>query len=148
MYVGMNLLVLCGLVLCVSCFNVIQRSCAIWLYRYRRAEFEKRQGVQHGLLPLCQNYKHVVHIDADAFLLGRINAVYQKHPETDTVIGFDDGTDSLSNLEVLFQVKKPADFSDTAYAFNAGIVFYVNGPNVKQLMRDFMFYITIGISLK
>lgn len=91
---------------------------------------------------LCvRNYKHVIHIDADAFLLGRIDAVYQKHPEPDTVIGFDDGTDALSNLEVLFQVKKPADFSDTAYAFNAGIVFYVNGPNVKQLMRDFMFYI-------
>lgn len=91
---------------------------------------------------LCiRNYRQVVHIDADAFLLARIDVPFERHNAPDTVIAFDDGVEALENLDILFGEAKPEGLSDTLYAFNAGLVFYTNGPGVKRLMRDFMFYI-------
>lgn len=90
---------------------------------------------------LCvRKYKHVIHIDADAFLLSNVSSLFKDVPE-DTVIAFTDGRDDLSNLEKLYAVKKPAAFRDTDYAFNAGVVFYSNGPGVRELARDFMFFV-------
>jgi len=91
---------------------------------------------------LCvRDYHRVVHIDADAFLLAPLDALLGRHHAPDTVVACDDGRDPLENLEALFGVSKPSDFSDALYAFNAGLVLYVNGPGVRALMRDFMFYI-------
>jgi len=91
---------------------------------------------------LCvRNYKRVVHIDSDAFLLARVDDIYDWHSEPDTVVGFEDDYDELPRLEPLFKVKKPDDFTGSQYGFNAGIVFYVNGRGVKELMRDFMFFV-------
>lgn len=87
------------------------------------------------------NYRHVAHIDGDAFLLGRIDEVFEWHPEPDTIIAFDDEEDELPNLEPLFGIQRPAWFQGGLYGFNAGIVMYVNGSNVKQFARDFMFYV-------
>lgn len=83
----------------------------------------------------------IVHIDSDAFLLSRIDELFVRHPETNTVITFDDGGEDLPHLELLYGVIKPEEFDSNLYGFNAGIVIYRNGPGVKELMKDFCFYI-------
>lgn len=91
---------------------------------------------------LCvKEYDKVIHIDADAFLLSDIDIIFEKYPQPNTVIACDDGVDDLSNLEKFYNIKKPDDFSDRFYAFNAGVIFYRNGEKIKQLAKDFMFYI-------
>lgn len=85
--------------------------------------------------------KYIVHIDSDAFLLARVDDLFERHGQPDTVIGFDDGDDPLDNLERIHGVAKPADFDPRTYAFNAGIVFYVNGPRLREMMKEFCFYI-------
>jgi hypothetical protein len=87
------------------------------------------------------NAPRVVHIDSDAFLLGRVDELFERHRTPDTVIGFDDGSESLDHLEVLYGVPRPAGFDGDAYAINAGVVFYVNGPGVRELLTDFSYYI-------
>jgi hypothetical protein len=68
--------------------------------------------------------------------------MFDKYPEPNTVIGFDDGfQERLPNLKSLYGVENPQNFNGEQYAFNTGVIFYVNGPGVKQLARDFMFYI-------
>lgn len=90
---------------------------------------------------LCvRNYKRVVHIDCDAFLLAKIDEMFDKHNELNTVIGFEDDNDELPNLEPIFSIKKPACFNGAQYGFNAGIVFYINGAGTKKMVRDFMFF--------
>jgi len=83
----------------------------------------------------------IVHIDSDAFLLSKIDEIFLRYPAADTVIGFDDGTETLDHLEALYGISKPADFDPNLFAFNAGIVFYVNGPGLRRLMTEFSFYI-------
>ncbi|MGI4791111.1 MAG: hypothetical protein ACRYFS_19970 [Janthinobacterium lividum] len=91
---------------------------------------------------LCvKNYRHVIHIDCDAFILARVDEIFARYDEPGTVIAFDDGAEELKNFEALFDTPKPVDFRDTDYAFNAGIVFYVNNRAIKQLARDFMFFV-------
>jgi hypothetical protein len=90
-------------------------------------------------LCIC-NYRRVVHIDADAFLLAPVDEMFRKHPEPNTVIGFDDGDAELGDLDALLGVAEPEEFNEQ-FGFNAGIMFYVNGRGVKELARDFMFYI-------
>ncbi len=86
-----------------------------------------------------RQFEWVVHIDADAFLLGKIDDLLAEM-EPDTVFGFDDKPDELNNLEALYGVPKPAGFSPTQYGFNAGVVFYRNGEAVRKLMLDFMHF--------
>lgn len=110
-------------------------------------------GTLHHLHPLnlkayctgycicVRNYRHVVHVDSDAFLLNRVDEIFDRYPASDAVIGFEDGEDSLPGLESLYQVMKPYDFAPSDFAFNGGIVFYTNGAGVKELVREFMFCI-------
>jgi hypothetical protein len=83
----------------------------------------------------------IVHIDSDAFLLSRVDALFERHGKADTLIGFDDGSEDLPHLERLYNVSRPADFDPNLYAINGGVVFYVNGPGVRQLLTDFSFYV-------
>jgi hypothetical protein len=83
----------------------------------------------------------IVHIDSDAFLLSRVNDLFSRHGRPDTVIAFDDGGEDLVNLERLYRVPRPEGFDPNLYAFNAGVVFYANGPGVRQLLTEFSFYI-------
>jgi lipopolysaccharide biosynthesis glycosyltransferase len=94
-----------------------------------------------GYCLLIKDYKKVVHIDSDAFLLSKIDEIFDAYAQENTVIGFDDGNDNLENLEYLYGVKKPDTWTPQTYAFNAGIVFYRNGEFIKELMKDFCFYI-------
>jgi hypothetical protein len=87
------------------------------------------------------NAQRIVHIDSDAFLLWRIDELFERHSQVDTVIAFDDGNDELHNLELLFGVSKPPWFNSSQYAINAGVVFYVNGPGIRELLTEFSFYI-------
>jgi len=99
------------------------------------------KGYCTGYCLCVKNYRHVIHIDCDAFLLARVDGIFERFSDPGTVIGFDDGSDQLLNLEALFNVSKPANFADTDYGFNAGVVFYNNNRAVKQLARDFMFFV-------
>jgi hypothetical protein len=90
---------------------------------------------------LCiREYQEVIHIDADAFLLSNVSSIFEG-VGPNAVIAFDDGEDDLRNLENFYGVTKPPGFSSKDYAFNAGVVFYSNGPGVQKLAKDFMFYI-------
>jgi len=56
---------------------------------------------------LCvRKYRRVVHIDCDAFLLARIDEMFEKHAAPNSVIAFDDGYESLQNFERLFRMPK------------------------------------------
>jgi predicted O-methyltransferase YrrM len=90
---------------------------------------------------LVRNADVVVHIDSDAFLLARIDELFARHPEPDTVFAFDDGHEDLPHLERLYGVRPPAGFDAGHYGFNAGIVAYRNGPGVRDLLTDFTFYV-------
>jgi Methyltransferase domain len=85
--------------------------------------------------------RNIVHIDSDAFLLARVDRLFERYPRADTVVAFDDGGESLDHLETLYGVAKPDGFDGNAYAVNAGVVFYVNGPGVQEFLTDFSFYI-------
>jgi hypothetical protein len=87
-----------------------------------------------------KRYEQVVYIDADAFLLWRLDELLNRMGP-DTIIAFDDGLEELRHLEPLYGVSRPADFKNTSYAFNAGVVFYRNGEGVHALTLDFMHFI-------
>lgn len=93
-----------------------------------------------GFCVCVKNYKQIVHIDSDAFLLANIDDMFARHPEQDTVICWEDNGDFTEHLEI-FGIAKPPNYEPRDYGMNAGIVFYVNGPNLKEMMREFMFFI-------
>ena len=92
-----------------------------------------------GFALLIRGYEYVVHIDADAFLLWRLDDVLETL-EPNTVVGFDDGEEPLANLERLYGVRQPGTFTSRSYAFNAGVIFYRYGEGVRRLLLDFMHY--------
>ena len=86
-------------------------------------------------------YEKVVHIDADAFLLCRVDEIFDLHGDSDTVIAFSDAAEGMEHISQLYGFEPPEQFNPSDYAFNAGIVFYRNGPGVRKLMRQFMYFI-------
>ena len=102
-----------------------------------------------GYCLLVMGYDRVVHIDADAFLLGPVDEMFARHPEPSTMIAFEDRNiihfpyvpETLPNLETVYGVAPPLDFDADRFAFNAGVVFYRNGPGMRELASDFLFYI-------
>lgn len=90
-------------------------------------------------LCVCE-YEQVVYLDSDTFLLSRVDALWESHAEDNTVIAFGNERETLPNLEALFGVQLPASATDEDYGFNDGIVFYKNGPGVRELALEFMFY--------
>jgi len=93
-----------------------------------------------GYCICVKNYDRVVHIDSDAFLLANIDTIFEKHQELDTVVCWEDGGDNTGHLEI-FGIDKPPNYDQRDYGMNAGIVFYVNGPNLKEMIKEFMFFI-------
>lgn len=91
---------------------------------------------------LCvRNYRYVAYIEPDAFLLSRVDEIYQKYAEPNEVVGFvGPGREDLANLEPLFGVAKPSGFDPSAFRFSSSLLFYSNGPGVKNLARDLIFY--------
>ena len=93
-----------------------------------------------GYCLLIKGYEKVVMIDADAFLLAPIDEMFTRHPEPDTLIAFNDQPEPLPNLESLYGVKTPPGFQAERFSFNAGVVFFRNGPGIRDLISDYMFY--------
>jgi hypothetical protein len=89
---------------------------------------------------ICEkNYENVMHIDCDAFILSKVDHIWKDIP-SDSVIAWDDPyTGWKENFKELYGL----DYSGSkdTYSFNAGIVAYKNGPKVKEMIIDFMFYI-------
>lgn len=123
------------------------------------AGLEYRQPTEHGLTHLrhkhplnikafctayclvVRGYARVCHVDSDAFLLSKIDVAFERaNGKQDCVIGWDDGEDQLQHYEAFFKDERQ-QFCAKRYTFNAGIVFYTNGPGIHRLMLDFMFYI-------
>jgi len=92
---------------------------------------------------LCvRKYERVVLIDPDAFLLGRLDDIFDEYQNADTMVAFQrDGMKALDDLEALFCVKQPEGSEALLFDFNSSLVFYVNGPGGQILAKDFMFYI-------
>lgn len=86
-----------------------------------------------------KNYQKVIHIDADAFLLSKIDNIF-KNSQPNQVIGFDDRYSGWAeNFKLLYGLSPPEDINQ--YSFNAGIVIYQNGLGVRRLATDFMWYV-------
>lgn len=92
-----------------------------------------------GYCILEKNYDKTIHIDCDAFILSNIDMIWD-NVENDSVIGWDDPyTGWAKNFKVMYKKEYTGNVND--YSFNAGIIAYKNGDNIKKLITDFMFYI-------
>jgi len=90
---------------------------------------------------LCiSKYDRIVYLDPYAFLLSRLDDVWSSHPNADEIIAFASTPDPMNTLDLLFDTKLPETKTNEDFAFSAGIVFYNNGPGVRLLAKDFMFY--------
>lgn len=88
-------------------------------------------AIQYG------NASQVVHIDADAFLLAKIDSVLGSMPE-DSVLAWPDlGTPGLLEFELQTRMKLPDPEDNLRFHFNAGIVCYRNGKRVERLSQMF-----------
>lgn len=86
-----------------------------------------------------KRYAAIFDIDCDAFLLAPIDKLLSEHSAPNTIIGFDDGSDELKGLPI-YGVPRPESFDKAAYAFNAGVVLFQNGPGVTDMLHEFAFY--------
>ena len=85
-----------------------------------------------------QEEKKVLHIDSDAWLLSRIDNVFEKLNENSIIAWNDKMGHGIRHPKKYFKFSPPVDYDKEKYNFNAGIVGYGNGQNIKKLVNDFL----------
>jgi len=101
-----------------------------------------------GFAILENNYDVIIHIDSDAFLLSKIDSIYRFLQIENTIVGFDDlYTGWQDNFNKLYGINI-IGINKMKYSLNAGVVFYRNGKMIKELIKDFMWYIESCVHFK
>ncbi len=94
-----------------------------------------------GYCLLIKGYEKVVQIDSDAFLLAPLDEMFARHDGPDNVTAFRDQPEGLPHLRALYGVNPPSGSDLTQFSFNAGVIFYWNGPGTRQMLQDLLFYL-------